>query len=315
MLGEIALWSFVVLLLTGVFLTLWFQPSHGRGPVRRLLRPAPGHPHVPGLRVHARHLVRRARWPAGAPDAPLVRDAVHRRDVRAHDARLPHRRLPQAARAQLGDRRPADPDGHPRGLRRLLAARRPALRHGHADRRRPGQGDAGGRLVHVVLHVRRRVPRRSDHPAALHRPRAADPGSDPGVDRCPHAAARLPQAHPVARSRPHREERRGLPDAPGVRRQGRRVLLHRLRRDRADGWPARHQPGVEVRPLRPVEGDGRLAARLVHGHRRGPVADHARLGDAYLGHDLVLERPRAGPGRSRSCCSRSCSRGRSSRRG
>src|SRR5687768_1274239 len=27
MLGEIALWSFVVLLLTGVFLTLWFVPS------------------------------------------------------------------------------------------------------------------------------------------------------------------------------------------------------------------------------------------------------------------------------------------------
>src|SRR3954453_12813104 len=27
MLGEIALWSFVVLLLTGVFLTLWFSPS------------------------------------------------------------------------------------------------------------------------------------------------------------------------------------------------------------------------------------------------------------------------------------------------
>ena len=31
MLGEIALWSFVVLLLTGVFLTLWFTPEHGRG--------------------------------------------------------------------------------------------------------------------------------------------------------------------------------------------------------------------------------------------------------------------------------------------
>jgi ubiquinol-cytochrome c reductase cytochrome b subunit len=29
MLGEIALWSFVVLLLTGVFLTLWFNPSMG----------------------------------------------------------------------------------------------------------------------------------------------------------------------------------------------------------------------------------------------------------------------------------------------
>ena len=29
MLGEIALWSFVVLLLTGTFLTLWFEPSMG----------------------------------------------------------------------------------------------------------------------------------------------------------------------------------------------------------------------------------------------------------------------------------------------
>src|SRR3954463_1050754 len=29
MLGEVALWSFVVLLLTGTFLTLWFRPSMG----------------------------------------------------------------------------------------------------------------------------------------------------------------------------------------------------------------------------------------------------------------------------------------------
>src|SRR5689334_19663613 len=29
MLGEIALWSFVILLLTGVFLSLWFNPSMG----------------------------------------------------------------------------------------------------------------------------------------------------------------------------------------------------------------------------------------------------------------------------------------------
>ncbi|MEO5852828.1 MAG: cytochrome b, partial [Nocardioides sp.] len=32
MLGEIALWSFVVLLLTGVFLTLWYNPSMGEVP-------------------------------------------------------------------------------------------------------------------------------------------------------------------------------------------------------------------------------------------------------------------------------------------
>ena len=40
MLGEIALWSFVVLLLTGVFLTLWFNPSMGEIDLRGLLRPA-----------------------------------------------------------------------------------------------------------------------------------------------------------------------------------------------------------------------------------------------------------------------------------
>ena len=38
------------------------------------------------------------------------------------------------------------------------------------------QGDPGGRHLHVVLPLRRRVPGRRDHPAALHRPRAADPG-------------------------------------------------------------------------------------------------------------------------------------------
>ena len=46
MLGEIALWSFVVLLLTGVFLTLWFDPSMAEVDVRRLLRPAARRPHV-----------------------------------------------------------------------------------------------------------------------------------------------------------------------------------------------------------------------------------------------------------------------------
>ena len=52
-----------------------------------------------------------------------------------------------------------------------------------------------------------------DHPAPLHHPRAADPGHPARADRRPHAAARLPQAHAVARPRPHRAERRRLPDA------------------------------------------------------------------------------------------------------
>ncbi len=54
------------------------------------------------------------------------------------------------------------------------------------------------------------------------------------------------------------------------------------------GRPAVDQPGVEVRPLRPDQGHGRLAARLVHGLARRPAAHHPRLGvgDRRL-HDLV----------------------------
>ena len=82
------------------------------------------------------------------------------------------------------------------------------------------------------------------------------------------------------------------------------------------GGAAVDQPGLEVRALRPVQGDGRLPARLVHGLARRRAADHAQLGDPHLGpHDLL---ERADP-RSRSCCRSCCSAivccCRSSRRG
>ena len=96
MLGEIALWSFVVLLLTGVFLTLWFKPSMAEVDYNGSYEPLRGIPMSRGLRVDAEHLLRRPRRPADAADAPLGGDALHRRDVRPHDARLLHRRLPQA---------------------------------------------------------------------------------------------------------------------------------------------------------------------------------------------------------------------------
>ena len=99
-----------------------------------------------------------------------------------------------------------------------------------------------------------------------------------------HAAARLPQAHPVARARPHRAERRRLPDAAGLHGQGRRLLLRRLRRPGPDGRADDHQPGLALRALQPGRGDGGLPARLVHGLARRRAADHARLGDPPLGH-------------------------------
>ncbi len=96
MLGEIALWSFVVLLLSGVFLTLWFQPSMAEI-TYQLLRAAPRRQHVAGVRVVAADQLRRPRRSADAPDAPLVGDALHRRDDDPPAAGRLHRRLPQAA--------------------------------------------------------------------------------------------------------------------------------------------------------------------------------------------------------------------------
>ena len=169
MLGEIALWSFVVLLLTGVFLTLWFQPSMAEVQYEGSYAAAARHPHVAGLRLDARHLLRRPRRPADAPDAPLGGDAVRRLDDDPPAARVLHRRVPQAPRAELGDRLPAPAARHARGVHRLLAPRRPAVGDRHPRRRRVRQGDARRGDLRVVLPVRRRVPRRRDHPAALHR--------------------------------------------------------------------------------------------------------------------------------------------------
>ena len=64
------------------------------------------------------------------------------------------------------------------------------------------------------------------------------------------------------------------------------------------GGAAVDQPGLEVRSVRSVEGDRRLPARLVHGHRGGPAPDHAQLGDHHLGPHDLLEHHHPGPGRT-----------------
>ncbi|CAA9380296.1 MAG: Ubiquinol-cytochrome C reductase, cytochrome B subunit, partial [uncultured Nocardioidaceae bacterium] len=126
------------------------QAEHERGHLRGLLRAVPRAAHVRGLRLDARHLVRRARRPADAPDAPLGGDDLHRLDDGAPAARLLHRRPPQAARAQLGHRLPPAAARHARGLHRLLPARRPALGHRPPRRRRLPQGHPGRGHLHVV---------------------------------------------------------------------------------------------------------------------------------------------------------------------
>ena len=73
----------------------------------------------------------------------------------------------------------------------------------------------------------RRTPLHAAHPAAARDPRR------PADRRAPDADDHQ-QAHAVRRPRPHEQQRRGLPDDAGLHVEDGRVLLHHVRRDRAD---------------------------------------------------------------------------------
>ena len=169
MLGEIALWSFVVLLLTGVFLTLWFTPSMGEvqynGTYEQLRGIHMSEAFASTLRisfdVRGGLLMRQMHhWAAMLFVASMM---VHLLRVFFTGAYRKPRELNWVIGCAAAAPR------HARGLHRLLAARRPALRHRRPRRGRLHQGHPGRRHLHVVLPLRGRVPGRVDHPAALHR--------------------------------------------------------------------------------------------------------------------------------------------------
>ena len=101
--------------------------------------------HGPTRRLHGQHMSEAYRSvldistdregrPAHPPDASLGGERLRRRDRAPPAARVLHRRVPQAARAHVSDRRD-DAHAHPaRGLHGLFARRRPALRDGSRDR-------------------------------------------------------------------------------------------------------------------------------------------------------------------------------------
>ncbi len=93
-----------------------------------------------------------------------------------------------------------------------------------------------------------------------------DPRDHPGPDHGSPAADLVPEAHPVPRPGPDQRQRGGLPAAAGLHGQGRRLLLRRLRRL---GGPLGHrhdQPGVDVRAVQPVPD---------HRRRRNPTGTWA----------------------------------------
>ena len=272
MLGEIALYCFVILLLTGVFLTLCASsPAMGEVVYDGSYAPLQGIEMSRGLRLDA------ATSPSTSAAACCMRQIHHwaallfvAAIMRAHAPGVLHRRVPQAARDQLGDRR------------RCCCCS--ASLEGFTGYSLPDDllSGTGLRIADGIIQaipvvgtylsffaLRRRVPRRATSSRGCTRVHILlMPGDPPGADRRAPAAGRATTSTPSspARAAPN-ENVVGYPLLPGLHGQGRRLLLHRLRRHRADRRPVHDQPDLGVRPLRPLPGLRRLPARLVHGLR------------------------------------------------
>ena len=188
------------------------RPVHERSGLPRLVRQARRHPDERGVPVDAEHQLRRPGRAADAADPPLGRRPIHGLAHHSHAAHLLYRRLPQAARGQLADRHRAVHAGATRGAVRLLAARRPAIRRRPADLRGRAARHPHRRHLPGVLLVRRALPGQHRHSEAVHHPRAAGSGPDPGADHRPPVHHGPPEAHPDAGQGEHREER----DRPAV---------------------------------------------------------------------------------------------------
>ena len=170
---------------------------------------------------------------ADPPDPPLGGQRLRRRDRPPRDARLLHRRLPQAARGDLHDR-PADA---------VLALLEGYLGYSMADDLLSGMGLAigygvalsipfvGGNLALLIWGAP--FPGDPDFLAAhVHRPRAPLPAPDRGAARRPPGPGRFTPPHAVPRQarRPsarHRDAALPRPGAPLARpdARGRRVLV------------------------------------------------------------------------------------------
>ena len=293
------MYSMIVCLLTGAFLTFWFVPSAGQVVYDGSYVPLRG---VSMSEAYASTLDISFDIRGGLhhpPDPPLGGADVHRGDHRAHVPGVLHRRVPQAARDQLGHRLGPRPAGAHRGLRRLLAARRPAVRHRPARQPRAScRSHPGHRVLPRLLRLRRRRSRARRSSRGCTRVHILLlPAILVGLFTAHIVPGLRAEAHPVPRAGPHQRERRRLPGDAGLRRQGRWLLLHRLRRHRADLGAGDDQPDLGLRPLRPVPGDRRLPARLVHGLRRRRAAAAARLARVRASFGFTC--------RSTSCSARS----------
>ena len=153
LLGEVALYSFVVLIATGIYLALFFDPSTTQSVYHGGYAPLQGQ-EVSAAYASALHisfavsgglLMRQTHhWAAHVFVAAIVLHLLRIFFTGAFRKPREHQLLdrPDAARAR-----------DPRGLRRLLAGRRPALRDGPRDRLGGGDVAAADRRAVRVRTV------------------------------------------------------------------------------------------------------------------------------------------------------------------
>ena len=122
MVGEIAMYSFVILIVTGIYLALFYKASDTLVIYHGVLQAARRPVHNRGLRIDDQPLLQRAGWPGHAPGPPLGCPHIPGRSCVPHVPRILHRGLPSPAGNQLDHRgHPADA-GHAGGFLGLLAA-------------------------------------------------------------------------------------------------------------------------------------------------------------------------------------------------
>ena len=210
LIGEIALYSFIVLLGTGVFLTLYFVPSSKdviyRGLVRAASRPAG----LRGIRLDTEPELRRTRRPAHAPDAPLGGEYLRGVDRRPHAPHLLHR----------GFRKPRELNWIVGSTLLILAIFNGFLGYSLPDDLVSGTG------IRISFSIVESIPLigsyaafflfggnfpgQLDHPEVLHPPRADPARCNRGAAQRSPRDARPPEAHAIPRTRQYAPQcRRG----------------------------------------------------------------------------------------------------------
>ena len=252
MFGEVALYSFVILLLSGTFLTFFFDPSMAET-------------HYQGSYTPLKNVEMSVAYSSSLDISFDVRGGLFMRQVHHWSALL----FVASVSVHMlrvfftgAFRKPREMNWVVGGVLLILSMAAGFTGYSLPDDLLSGNGlriidgviksIPGGRNVHLVLPLRRRIPRHGHHRPPVHAPHPAGSGTHPPDDRPAPLYGGRAQAHPVPRPGTQRRQRRRLPAGPGLRSQGRRLLLHRVRCHRPHGGLLHHQPDLELRPLRPL---------------------------------------------------------------